>query len=29
MLALARELGFTVGPDPDDTALQKVVLELG
>jgi len=29
MLALARELGFTIGPDPDDSALQKVVLELG
>ncbi|MBY0361479.1 MAG: bifunctional acetate--CoA ligase family protein/GNAT family N-acetyltransferase [Phreatobacter sp.] len=29
MLALARELGFRVGTDPDDSALQKVVLELG
>lgn len=29
MLALARDLGFKVGPDPDDPALQKVVLELG
>ncbi len=28
MLALARELGFRIGPDPDDSALQKVVLEL-
>jgi len=29
MLALARDLGFRVGADPDDPALQKVVLELG
>ncbi len=29
MLALARELGFRIGADPDDPALQKVVLELG
>ncbi len=29
MLALARDLGFRIGADPDDPALQKVVLELG